>query len=194
MARPQPPQGHPHPTHGRLALVRGGPRAHATLVAYVLDRIAFGLGNWLGNLVRVGLMAAKPRPGPSPGGKQPVAHRLGDATLDGTLPAWPDEAARGPRTPLDAVRLVLISTHRLGLPAGVARQALAHGHGDLRRPGLLRPRRAQVAHRRPLRPARRPGARQPSTRRVSTPLRRSLVPPARPPPAGQARRRPPETM
>jgi len=59
-------------------------------------------------------MASKPRPGR----KEPAVYRLADASLDGTLEAWPDEAARGPRTPLDAVRLVLISTpgevHRLG--------------------------------------------------------------------------------
>jgi len=59
-------------------------------------------------------MAAKPRPGR----KEPAAYRLADATLDGTLEAWPDEAAPGPRTPVEAVRMVLISTpgqaHRLG--------------------------------------------------------------------------------
>ena len=86
---------------------------------------------------------------PGPGRKEPVVYRLADASLDGTLEAWPDEAARGPRTPVEAVRMVLIST-----PG----QALPHGHGQLRRPGVLRPRRAQVAHRRPLRPARGPGA------------------------------------
>jgi len=55
---------------------------------------------------------------PGPGRKPPALYRLEDATLDGTLEAWPDEAARGPRTPVDAVRMVLISTpgqvHRLG--------------------------------------------------------------------------------
>jgi hypothetical protein len=42
--------------------------------------------------------------------KRASGYRLEDASLDGTLKAWPDPPPRPPRTPVEAARLALINS------------------------------------------------------------------------------------
>ncbi|MGH9019203.1 MAG: hypothetical protein ACRDY1_15745 [Acidimicrobiales bacterium] len=52
----------------------------------------------------------RPAGGTSSGGKRPAPYRMADTTLDGTLPEWPPEPPRAPRTAVEAARLALIAT------------------------------------------------------------------------------------